>query len=171
MASHIGKKRFQGLPDPVGKDLIAMRHNPGLSQADLGRRVGLPQVHISGIETGKAVRGSILCSNWCGCSNMISCQYHGLWRLPSRRRSATSTTATTGTSLRASVRYMRAMKKVAGAMIPETRKSQVGPLCRHRCRIGIIKPTGNRGILAFEQDCVDDQRSTLRLLKTAAIAE
>jgi len=55
MASHIGKKRLEGLSDSVRKDLIAMRHNSGLSQADLGRRVGLPQVHISGIETGKVV--------------------------------------------------------------------------------------------------------------------
>lgn len=56
-------------------------------------------------------------------------------------------------------------------MIPESRKSQVGPLCRQRRRIGIIKPTGDRGILAFEQDCVDGQRATSRLLKTAAVAE
>jgi transcriptional regulator with XRE-family HTH domain len=55
MASHIGKKRLEGLSDSLRKDLIAMRHNSGLSQADLGRRVGLPQVHISGIETGNVV--------------------------------------------------------------------------------------------------------------------
>lgn len=55
MASHIGKKRLEGLSDSIRKDLIAMRHNSGLSQAELGRRVGLPQVHISGIETGKVV--------------------------------------------------------------------------------------------------------------------
>ena len=55
MASHIGKKRLEGLSDSVRKDLIAMRHNSGLSQAELGRRVGLPQVRILGIETGKVV--------------------------------------------------------------------------------------------------------------------
>jgi len=35
------------------RDLIAARQARGWSQAELGRHVGLPQVHISGIETGK----------------------------------------------------------------------------------------------------------------------
>ena len=35
--------------------LIDARHKRGWSQAELGRRVGLPQVHISGIETGKVI--------------------------------------------------------------------------------------------------------------------
>jgi len=35
--------------------LIDARHQRGWSQAELGRRVGLPQTHISGIETGKVV--------------------------------------------------------------------------------------------------------------------
>jgi transcriptional regulator with XRE-family HTH domain len=33
--------------------LIGARHKKGWSQAELGRRVGLPQMHISAIETGK----------------------------------------------------------------------------------------------------------------------
>lgn len=36
MASHIGKKRLQGLRDPVRKDLIAMRHNSGLEPSRPG---------------------------------------------------------------------------------------------------------------------------------------
>ncbi|HJY06393.1 MAG TPA: helix-turn-helix transcriptional regulator [Bryobacteraceae bacterium] len=55
MASHIGKKRLKGLSDSVQHDLISMRYALGWSQAELGRRVGLSQVHISGIETGKVV--------------------------------------------------------------------------------------------------------------------
>jgi HTH-type transcriptional regulator/antitoxin HipB len=31
------------------------RHRRGWSQAELGQRLGLPQMHISGIETGKIV--------------------------------------------------------------------------------------------------------------------
>jgi transcriptional regulator with XRE-family HTH domain len=47
--------RLSGLPEDVLRDLVAARHKRGWSQAELGRRVGLPQVHISGIETGKVV--------------------------------------------------------------------------------------------------------------------
>ncbi len=36
-------------------DLRAARQNRGWSQLELGRRVGLPQTHISGIESGKIV--------------------------------------------------------------------------------------------------------------------
>jgi transcriptional regulator with XRE-family HTH domain len=35
--------------------LIQARKDRGWSQAELGRRVGLPQAHISGIESGKVV--------------------------------------------------------------------------------------------------------------------
>ena len=55
MPSYIGNKRLAGLPEAIRHDLIAMRQARGWSQAELGRRVGLPQVHISGIETGKVV--------------------------------------------------------------------------------------------------------------------
>lgn len=43
------------LPDALRKDLVAARHKRGWSQAELGLRTGLPQMHISGIETGKIV--------------------------------------------------------------------------------------------------------------------
>src|ERR1700689_678668 len=51
MRSHI--KRLNHLPDVLRHDLVEARQKRGWSQAELGRRVGLPQVHISGIETGK----------------------------------------------------------------------------------------------------------------------
>lgn len=35
------------------RDLKAARLNRGWSQLELGQRIGLPQMHISGIETGK----------------------------------------------------------------------------------------------------------------------
>jgi HTH-type transcriptional regulator / antitoxin HipB len=53
MPSHIKSNRLSGLPAEMLRDLIAARQARGWSQAELGRRVGLPQVHISGIETGK----------------------------------------------------------------------------------------------------------------------
>jgi transcriptional regulator with XRE-family HTH domain len=37
------------------RELVKARQKRGWSQAELGRRVGLPQVHISAIETGKVV--------------------------------------------------------------------------------------------------------------------
>jgi transcriptional regulator with XRE-family HTH domain len=55
MPLHIKSKRLAGLPEDVRRDLAAARQNRGWSQAEIGRRVGLPQVHISGIETGKVV--------------------------------------------------------------------------------------------------------------------
>ena len=53
MPAHIKPTRLDGLPAEALRDLIAARKARGWSQAELGRRVGLPQVHISGIETGK----------------------------------------------------------------------------------------------------------------------
>src|ERR1017187_8756490 len=53
MPSHIKSSRLSGLPAEVLRSLIAARLARGWSQVELGRRVGLPQVHISGIETGK----------------------------------------------------------------------------------------------------------------------
>lgn len=47
--------RFNSLPEIMLKDLKLARLKHGWSQAELGRRVGLPQMHISGIETGKIV--------------------------------------------------------------------------------------------------------------------
>lgn len=43
------------LPDELRAELISARQKLGWSQAEVGRRAGLPQVHISGIETGKVV--------------------------------------------------------------------------------------------------------------------
>src|SRR5580658_5421692 len=55
MRSHIKSKRDQGLPEAMREELRAERQRRGWSQAELGQRVGLPQMHISGIESGKIV--------------------------------------------------------------------------------------------------------------------
>lgn len=47
--------RFTGLPADLRKDLKAARLKRGWSQAELGRKVGLPQTHVSTIEAGKTV--------------------------------------------------------------------------------------------------------------------
>ncbi len=51
---HITNRRSQ-LPEDFQKLLKSARKKLGLSQAELGKKVGLPQMHISGIETGKIV--------------------------------------------------------------------------------------------------------------------
>src|SRR5579862_5831957 len=53
MVSHIKKNRLQGLPTDLVQALIKARQAHHWSQRDLASRVGLPQVHISAIETGK----------------------------------------------------------------------------------------------------------------------
>jgi HTH-type transcriptional regulator/antitoxin HipB len=55
MLSHVKPIRLDGLPDDLRRELIEARHQRGWSQAELGQRLGLPQMHISGIETGKIV--------------------------------------------------------------------------------------------------------------------
>lgn len=55
MLSHIRHTRLNRLPDALRRELIEERHKRGWSQAELGQRLGLPQMHISGIETGKIV--------------------------------------------------------------------------------------------------------------------
>ena len=55
MPSHVKPTRLNGLPDDLRHELIEERRKRGWSQAELGRRLGLPQMHISGIETGKIV--------------------------------------------------------------------------------------------------------------------
>jgi len=55
MSSHIKTPRLKGLPADLRRELTAERHRRGWSQAELGQRLGLPQMHISGIETGKVV--------------------------------------------------------------------------------------------------------------------
>lgn len=47
--------RLERLPESMRRELKEARLKRGWSQLELGRRVGLPQVHISGIETGKVV--------------------------------------------------------------------------------------------------------------------
>ncbi len=47
--------RLEGLPEALREELKNARLKHGWSQLELGRRSGLPQVHISGIETGKTV--------------------------------------------------------------------------------------------------------------------
>ena len=55
MPSHIKPKRLNGLPDALRRELIEQRQKRGWSQVELGKQLGLPQVHISAIETGKVV--------------------------------------------------------------------------------------------------------------------
>src|ERR1017187_530644 len=55
MRSHITPARLNGLPEAMLRALIVARHQRGWSQAELGKRLGLPQTHISGIETGRIV--------------------------------------------------------------------------------------------------------------------
>jgi transcriptional regulator with XRE-family HTH domain len=47
--------RLNRLPEELRLELKQARLKRGWSQLELGRRVGLPQVHISSIETGKTV--------------------------------------------------------------------------------------------------------------------
>lgn len=54
MASSI-KRRVKELPPPFRQSLVQARHKLGLTQSELGQRIGLPQMHISGIETGRVV--------------------------------------------------------------------------------------------------------------------
>lgn len=52
---HIKPVRLGGLPETMRLDLKAARLKRGWSQESLGQRIGLPQMHISGIETGKII--------------------------------------------------------------------------------------------------------------------
>ncbi len=52
---HIRPLRLNGLPEAMRRELKAARLQHRWSQAELGQRMGLPQTHISGIETGKIV--------------------------------------------------------------------------------------------------------------------
>lgn len=53
--SHIKPSRLDGLPEDLRLELKKIRIQRGWTQVELGRRTGLPQTHISGIETGKIV--------------------------------------------------------------------------------------------------------------------
>jgi DNA-binding XRE family transcriptional regulator len=55
MRPHIKAAQRKGLPAAMRRELTEAHRRCGWSQAELGQRVGLPQVHISGIETGKVV--------------------------------------------------------------------------------------------------------------------
>jgi transcriptional regulator with XRE-family HTH domain len=52
---HIKPLRLNGLPDEMRRALKEARKQRGWSQKKLGSRLGLPQMHISGIESGKIV--------------------------------------------------------------------------------------------------------------------
>lgn len=53
--THIKPLRLNGLPADLRRTLKEAREKRGWSQRDLGSRLGLPQMHISGIESGKIV--------------------------------------------------------------------------------------------------------------------
>jgi transcriptional regulator with XRE-family HTH domain len=53
--THIKSLRLQGLPVEMRRALKKAREKRGWSQREIGRRLGLPQMHISGIESGKIV--------------------------------------------------------------------------------------------------------------------
>src|SRR5438876_5567565 len=55
ITKHIKPLRLDGLPEDMRRELKEARVKRGWSQRELGRRVGLPQMHISGIESGKIV--------------------------------------------------------------------------------------------------------------------
>jgi HTH-type transcriptional regulator / antitoxin HipB len=52
---HIKPVRLQGLPADMREQLKEARASRAWSQRELGRRLGLPQMHVSGIESGKIV--------------------------------------------------------------------------------------------------------------------
>jgi transcriptional regulator with XRE-family HTH domain len=52
---HIKPLRLDGLPDDMRRKLKEARRARGWSQQELGQRIGLPQMHVSGIESGKIV--------------------------------------------------------------------------------------------------------------------
>ena len=53
--SHIKPNRLARLPEALRQELVEARHKLDWSQAKLGQKIGLPQTHISGIESGKIV--------------------------------------------------------------------------------------------------------------------
>jgi transcriptional regulator with XRE-family HTH domain len=52
---HMKPTKVKGLPESLRQELKTARLKHGWSQLELGQRIGLPQMHISAIETGKIV--------------------------------------------------------------------------------------------------------------------
>jgi len=52
---HVKPLRLEGLPGDLRRELRKARERHGWSQRELGSRLGLPQMHISSIESGKIV--------------------------------------------------------------------------------------------------------------------
>ena len=55
ITKHIKRLRLESLPEDMRRELKGARISHGWSQRELGSRLGLPQMHISGIESGKIV--------------------------------------------------------------------------------------------------------------------
>jgi transcriptional regulator with XRE-family HTH domain len=55
ITKHVKPLRLKGLPAQMRKELKESRTRKEWSQRELGRYLGLPQMHISGIESGKIV--------------------------------------------------------------------------------------------------------------------
>lgn len=55
MLNDMRPTRLRGLPEALRQTLKEARLRRHWSQLELGRRVGLPQTHISGIESGRIV--------------------------------------------------------------------------------------------------------------------
>lgn len=52
---HIKPLRLKGLPEDLRQQIKEARRKRGWSQRDLAARIGLPQPHVSGIESGEIV--------------------------------------------------------------------------------------------------------------------
>ena len=85
MPSHMKARRLNALPADIRRSLVEMRRAKGWTQVELGRQVGLPQVHISDIEQAKSYPVSILCSIWFECSAMTCYWFDGMLYRPYRR--------------------------------------------------------------------------------------
>jgi transcriptional regulator with XRE-family HTH domain len=55
ITKHIKPLRPKGLPVEMREELKEARSKKGWSQRELGRRLSLPQMHVSGLESGKIV--------------------------------------------------------------------------------------------------------------------
>jgi transcriptional regulator with XRE-family HTH domain len=55
ISKHIKPVRLTELPADMREQLKEARTSRGWSQRELGRHLGLPQMHVSGIESGKIV--------------------------------------------------------------------------------------------------------------------